>query len=429
MIGVKGVGMAALAEVLVKNGFIVSGSDAKDDFITAGALKRLNINITKFSAENVKNAKAVIRSNAYNSDNAEVRAAQYLNIPIFSYPEVVAELFNAHYGIAVAGSHGKTTTTAMLAHILKSAEKNITAIVGSTVLDWGSGAIAGDLAKPDALFVLEADEYKEAFLNYHPRGAIITNIDYDHPDYFKTPKSYVEAFENLAAQIQPGGFLIGCGDDAEVVKILDTAKKALAKGGQAGVKTYSYGFEKTNDFHITEEKIKNSKQCFTVKFAGKKYDFTVPYPGRQYVLNSVAAFAAAKHLGVAPEKIAQGIATFPGTARRLEVLKNENGVMIIDDYAHHPTAITVTLAGIKAMYPGKKIVALFQPHMFSRTEALLHEFASCFTPADIVGIMEIYPSARETSGPVNGKDLADATKQKHTGKDKRSSWLRHNLKG
>src|SRR3989304_3145342 len=226
MIGVKGVGMTALAEVLLANGFSVTGSDVHDEFMTDAVLARLGIAVSEFGEEHVHGADAIVRSNAYTEENEEVKEAVERNIPLFSYPEVVAELFNAHRGIAVAGSHGKTTTTAMLAHILKAAEKNVTAIVRSRVIDWGSGAVAGDLSKDDALFVLEADEYKEAFLHYQPHGAIITNIDYDHPDYFANPEDYRKAFEKFVALIPATGFLI-MGDNDET--LAEVARNAACK--------------------------------------------------------------------------------------------------------------------------------------------------------------------------------------------------------
>ena len=374
MVGVKGVGMAALAEVLVKNGFIVSGSDAKEDFITAGALKLLNIPIAEFSVENIKGAEAVIRSNAYNSDNEEVRAAQDLNIPVFSYPEVVAELFNAHYGIAVAGSHGKTTTTAMLAHILKSAGKNVTAIVGSTVLDWGSGAVSGDLAKPDALFVLEADEYKEAFLNYRPRGAIITNIDYDHPDYFKTAGDYENAFAKFIAQIPENGFLVINADDARL--------KELARNAKAKV------------------------------IEARARDFFMPVlhlPGEHNRANAVLAYRAALELGVSETEAKTELANFKGTARRMELVGESNGAVIYDDYAHHPSEIKATLRAMREKYPAKKIVAVFQPHTYSRTKALFGDFTGAFNDADEVILTDVFSSAREQKDEsVNISDMVVA---------------------
>src|SRR3989344_25844 len=360
MVGVKGVGMAALAEVLVKNGFIVSGSDAKEDFITAGALKLLNIPIAEFSVENIKGAEAVIRSNAYNSDNEEVRAAQDLSIPVFSYPEVAAELFNAHYGIAVAGSHGKTTTTAMLAHILKSAGKNVTAIIGSTVLDWGSGAVSGDLAKPDALFVLEADEYKDAFLNYHPRGAIITNIDYDHPDYFKTTGDYENAFAKFIANIPEDCFLAINADDARL--------RELARGAKARVIEARAG-----DFSLPEMRLS----------------------GEHNRSNAALAYRAALELGVSEAEAKTALVDFKGTARRMELIGEKNGAVIYDDYAHHPSEIKATLKAMREKYPEKKIVAVFQPHTYSRTKALFDDFTGAFNDADEVILTDVFSSARE----------------------------------
>ena len=374
MIGVKGVGMAALAEVLVKNGFSVSGSDAKDDFITAGALKRLNISIAEFSADNVKNAEVVIRSNAYNSDNAEVRAAQDLSIPVFSYPEVVAELFNAHYGIAVAGSHGKTTATAMLAHILKSAGKNVTAIIGSTVLDWGSGAVSGNLEKPGALFVLEADEYKEAFLNYHPRGAIITNIDYDHPDYFKTASDYENAFAKFIANISADGFLAINADDA---RLRELAREAKARVIEA----------RAGDFSLPEMRLS----------------------GEHNRSNAALAYRAALELGVSEAEAKTALADFKGTARRMELIGEKNGAVIYDDYAHHPSEIKATLKAMREKYPEKKIVAVFQPHTYSRTKALFGDFTGAFNDADEIILPDVFSSAREQKDEsVNISDMAAA---------------------
>ena len=434
LIGIKGVGMTALAAILKARGVVVTGSDGPSKFFTDKVLADLQIPITEqFSEANISDdTDAVIASGAYlhqghSLNNIEVDTAFGKKIPVFLYSQALGIIAKEYKVLAVAGSNGKSTTTAMLGWILEQVKLDPTVVVGTKVNGWESNArVAHSTSLPAGRhgsgqgqrpwMVVEADEYREAFLRYYPTGAIITNIDYDHPDYFKTTKSYIEAFENMALQIQPGGFLVGCGDDTEVVKILDATKKR-------GVKTYSYGFGRDNEFQITEEAITKQKQCFTIKHKEKSYDLTVPYPGRQYVLNATGAFATAVHLGVSHEKIIEAVATFPGTARRLEILsakggsasggKNPDDCIIIDDYAHHPTAITVTLEGIKKMYAGKTIVALFQPHMFSRTQALLKELAACFRPADVVGIMEIYPSARETSGPVNGKDLAEATSIQH----------------
>lgn len=360
MVGIKGVGMTALAEVLVANGFFVTGSDVKDEFMTDAVLARLGVPVSEFSKDRVHGADAVVRSNAYAKENEEVKEAMEKNMPLFTYPEVVADLFNAHRGIAIAGSHGKTTTTAMLAHILKEAKKNVTAIVGSKVIDWGSGAIAGDLSKDDALFVLEADEYKEAFLHYRPHGAIVTNIDYDHPDYYATPDEYRKAFEKFVALIPATGFLVIGDDDPTLAEV---ARNAACKV-----------------IVVREE---------------DREDFSLLSPGKHYQLDANFAYRAALECGVAPDAARAALETFHGTARRLEYIGTCNGAEVVDDYAHHPTEIMATLQGISEKYKGKYICAVFQPHTYSRTKALFNDFTHAFTDADAVVLMDVYASARE----------------------------------
>lgn len=371
MVGVKGVGMTALAQVLTANGFSVNGSDEGDDFM-APVLAAIGIVATRFHPENIAGADAVIRSNAYTPENIEVKEAMEKNIPVFSYPEVVADLFNAHKGIAVAGSHGKTTTTAMLAHILKEANKNITAIIGSKVVDWGSGAVAGDLSQADALFVLEADEYKEAFLNYHPHGAIVINIDYDHPDYFTKPEDYRKAFEKFVALIPATGFLI-IGDNDET--LAEVARNAACKV-----------------VVVREEDTEK---------------FSLYSPGAHYQFDANLAYRAALECGVAPAVARAALETFHGTARRCEFIGECDGAIIIDDYAHHPTELKATLKGIAEKYTSKNICAVFQPHTFSRTRALFNDFADAFSDASSVVLLGIYSSAREKKeGNENTVDMA-----------------------
>lgn len=360
MVGVKGVGMAALAELLVKNGITLTGSDVKDEFMTDEVLARLGIPVADFNAANLTGKDAVIRSNAYTEEHVEVKAALDAGLPVFSYPQVVAELFNAHYGVAVAGSHGKTTTTAMLAHIFKYAGTNVSAIVGSRVLGWGSGALAGDLSDAAAPFVLEADEYKEAFLNYRPKAALITNIDWDHPDYFKTPEAYERAFEKFIALLPADGFLVVNGDDAALARL----------AGKAPCETIS------------------------VSVASLR-PFSLKLPGAHYQFDANLAFQAALKLGIEEETARRALEDFSGTARRMELVGMRNDALIFDDYAHHPTEIKATLAALKAKYPNEKLIAVFQPHTFSRTKALFDDFAHAFADADLAIFAGVYPSARE----------------------------------
>lgn len=360
MVGIKGAGMAGLAEVLLANGFVISGSDVKEKFFTDVTLARLGIPVSEFNSKNLAGADAVVRSNAYNGANPEVAAAQELGIPVFSYPEVAAMLFNAHYGVAVAGSHGKTTTTAMLGHILKYCEKNVTAIVGSRVANWQSGAAAGALTKPDALFVLEADEYKDAFLNYRPKGAIITNVDFDHPDYFLNRDDYRNAFEKFAALISDDGFLIVNADDPRSLEVAERAR------------------------------------CRVIKLHGNFVpDVRLQVFGKHNALNAAMAYRAALELGASAPDATRALKSFKGTARRLELIGKKNGAFIIDDFAHHPAEIRATLSALFERYPKKKIIAVFQPHTYSRTRALFDEFASSFSNADLVILTDVYASGRE----------------------------------
>lgn len=372
MIGVKGVGMTALAEVLLANGFSVNGSDVREQFMTDEVLMRLGVPVTDFLEQNIYGNDAVVHSNAYSAENnEEMKAAKTARMALFSYPEVVAEFFNAHHGIAIAGSHGKTTTTAMLSHLLYYAQRNVTAIVGSKVSNWGCGALASDLKNPGALFVLEADEYKEAFLNYRPKGAIITNIDYDHPDYYRRPEDYRAAFVKFAALISPSGFLAVGDSDAALAEI---ARSAACK--------------------------------VIVMQKDNMMPFALQIPGEHNQQNANLAYRAALELGVPAQIAREGLEDFKGTSRRLECVGERGGALIFDDYAHHPTEIRATLRALAVQYPTKRIIAIFQPHTYSRTKALFTDFARAFEDADTVVLASIYASAREKKeGSGNGVDM------------------------
>jgi len=460
LVGIKGVGMTALAAILQSRGCIVTGSDTEQEFFTDAVLARLRIPVAKgFSVNNVKpNVNYVISSAAYFfkgkavNDNADIRGSLKRKIVVMTYPQAIGQLAPEYKVIAVAGSHGKSTTTALLGWILESAGLDPTVMVGTEVKKWKANARVsvhayGSNAHDKALLVVEADEYREAFLNYQPFGAIITSVDYDHPDYFKTRSSYEAAFRHLIDNIDAKGWLVACGGDPTMRKLLAYAKKQK-------IRTISYGFSKSNDVQVSDWGIalpergrgglgsRVPQQMFHIvfhpsaslragglkMFAGKpqyqsrpatrygasqnEWKAKISFPGQQYILNSGAAFIAALQLGAKPADCIKAIAKFPGTTRRLEIIKKKPGI-VIDDYAHHPTAIRVTLNGIRRMYSEKKIVVVFQPHMYSRTAALLDAFARSFSDADVVGITEIFASARESSGPVSGKDLATRAKKYH----------------
>lgn len=414
LIGIKGVGMTALAQILLSRGCIVTGSDGPEQFFTDAVLKSMGVSVyASFSADHIPlETDLVVSSTAYYFDgkalggNIEAAEAIRRGLSIITYPQALGILAKEYQVIAIAGSHGKSTTTAMLGWIFEKIGFDPNVIVGTKVNSWESNARVGK----GPHLIVEADEYREAFLNYESDGAIVTSIDYDHPDYFKTPESYTQAFYKLVDKIKQGGWLVVCGDHPET--------RALAQYGQKrGLRVLSYGFETSNKMcRLTDDGViqkgffkKRAQQVFSCTFYGKEIAGAIPFPGKQYVLNAGAAVAAAVLAGASAEEAIHSLADFPGTARRLQTLVAKSAYAIIDDYAHHPTAITITLEGVRSLYPHRKIVCVFQPHMFSRTQALLHEFAHSFGPADVVGIMEIFPSARETAGPVRGEDLARET--------------------
>jgi len=362
IIGIKGVGASALAMMLKNNNKEVVGSDVSEEFLTDVALKNAGISVVEFGESNFSEIDAVVRSVAYNvKNNKDFKKAEDMDLPIFTYPEVVASIFNKAYGVAVAGSHGKTTTTAMLAYILDKAGKNLNSIVGSKVNEWGSGEKTNDLKKDDAIFVLEADEYKKAFLKYDPKVAIITSIDYDHPDCYKTEKEYEDTFLEFARSIPEDGFIVLNKDYKNILKISESLK----------CKIIFYGKDNLINFELKT-------------------------PGRHNLYNANAAYLVAVELGVLNKDAKKYIEEFSGTARRFDILGTKNKVTVVDDYAHHPIEIRATLSSAKEFFPNKKIIAIFQPHTYSRTKEFSGDFISAFDVADEVILTDIYSSARES---------------------------------
>lgn len=412
MVGVKGVGMTALAQLLVKKDIKLSGSDTKEKFFTDKVLKKGGVRVKLFSRKNIsKDIDLVISSAAYFTPtktlgkgkaikNEEIEKALKLGIPVLSYPQALGEFAKEYKLLAVAGSHGKSTTSAMLAWSLQKAGLSPSAVIGTKVKGWESN---GRVGKGEYL-VVEADEYREAFLNYKPYGLIITNIDYDHPDYYKGEAEYHRAFKKIVTKVDKEGFVVGFGDDPKVAAIL---RHARAKG----IRTASYGFLKNNILILSKGKFAGF-QKFTATFHGKRLKGKIAFPGKHYVENAGAVLACSRFLDIDTGDLLEGISSFKGTARRFDILQKRPAI-VIDDYAHHPSEIKATLMGVKDFYPKKNIVVIFQPHMFSRTESFMDKFARSFELADEVGIMEIYSSAREARGSVSSKDLVRALNEHH----------------
>lgn len=404
VIGIEGAGTSAIAQAYQNLGMEVSGSDNGDHFYQ-DVLEAKNIKVfDKFDAGNLpEDVDLVIHSTAYGKNNPELEKAKEKNIPILSYPEALGELFKEKFGIAVSGTHGKTTTTAMLAECLREIGADPNAIVGSKVKQWQSNVLLG---KGDFL-VAEADEYQNKLQYYHPMAAILTSVDWDHPDFFPTVTEYAKVFEDFVAKIPRHGFLVYCGDDADAEKI----SKA------ASCEKLSYGFGENNDYKISNQRIIDNGQEFEVAYKEDNLGkFSLQFPGKHNALNATAAIAVCHKLKLDLEKAKDALRNFQGTARRFEYVGERNGAILIDDYAHHPAEIKATLKAAREKYPEKNIWTIFHPHTFTRTKALLHDFAQSFDDANNVIVIDIYGSAREKQGGVSSQELVNLINKYDHGK-------------
>ncbi|MGT2736321.1 UDP-N-acetylmuramate--L-alanine ligase [Streptococcus orisratti] len=383
-IGIKGSGMSALALMLHQMGHKVQGSDVPKYYFTQRGLEQAGIPILPFSEDNITADVELIAGNAFREDNnVEIAYAIQNGFKFKRYHEFLGEFMNQFTSLGVAGAHGKTSTTGLLSHVLK----NIT----ETSYLIGDGTGRG-LANSQ-YFVFESDEYERHFMPYHPEYSIITNIDFDHPDYFTSVNDVFDAFNDYAKQVKKGLFLYG--EDTFLRKIT------------ANAPIYYYGFNEDDDFMAYDITRTINGSDFKVKHKNKELgSFHVPTYGRHNVLNATAVVANLYIAGVDMTLVAEHLKTFSGVKRRFTE-KIINGTVIIDDFAHHPTEIIATLDAARQKYPSKEIVAIFQPHTFTRTIALLDEFADALNQADAVYLAQIYGSAREVDhGDVKVEDLA-----------------------
>ncbi|KGP73670.1 UDP-N-acetylmuramate--L-alanine ligase [Pontibacillus yanchengensis] len=379
-VGIKGTGMSALAQILHDAGERVQGSDVEKRFFTQEALEDKGIKILPFSKENVNGDLTVIAGNAFGDDHEEIKAAQELGLPFYRYHEFLGEWLKQYTSIAVTGAHGKTSTTGLLAHVLSTVRPSSYLIGDGT----GKGHEDGKY------FVFEACEYRRHFLAYEPDYAIMTNIDFDHPDYFTSIDDVVNAFQEMASQVQKG--IIACGDDELLQQI------------QAKVPVVYYGFNDGNDFQVQNVVEDETGTTFDVFVRNTFYDeFHIPTYGSHNVLNALGVIALCHYEQIPSDEI-KHIGTFKGVKRRFTE-KHFNDQILIDDYAHHPKEIEATIESAKKKYPNKQIVAIFQPHTFTRTRMFLQEFADSLQDADVVYLCDIFGSAREESGKLSINDL------------------------
>lgn len=393
LIGIGGSGLSAIAMVLLERGYRVSGSDRQES-PQARRLQELGARIYYgHRAENIAGADQVVRSSAVREDNVEVLAARAAGIPVLKRSDFLEQLIAGQMPLAIAGTHGKTTTTAMLAWVLTSLGADPSYVIGGIAANLGQNAHAGQ----GRYFVIEADEYDRMFLGLHPHIAVVTNVEHDHPDCYPTPEDFYQAFRAFVLQTRTGGALVACGEDPG-------AQRLLAEARSAGLGTVSYGLGE------------GAYDCRAVNLApndqgGLAFDLVhreapaverinLQVPGEHNVRNALAVLCVVHLLGLAVHQAAQALEAFRGAGRRFEVRGEFNGVTLIDDYAHHPTEIRATLAGARLRYPGRRVWAVWQPHTYSRTRLLLSQFAEAFGDADCVLVTEVY-AAREPA-PADG---------------------------
>ncbi len=387
LIGIGGTGLSAIARVLLDRGHVVSGSDRQASPFTE-ALQRLGARVyLGHAAEHVQGADLVVRSSAIPDDNPEVQAARAAGVPVLKRVDFLPRLTAGYRTLAVAGSHGKTTTTAMLALILQALGQDPTFIVGAEVVDLGTNARAGQ----GPYFVIEADEYDYMFWGLHPYVAVVTNVEHDHPDLFPTLEAVREAFRGFVERIDPQGWAVLCGENP--------GARGLA--AHASGQVVFYGTLKASPvsrLEATAQGLTLNPRCgydFRARLpSGREVDVSLGIPGQHNVLNALAALTVIDVLGLDVTAAAQALAGFRGAGRRFEIQAEVGGRVLVDDYAHHPTEIEATLAAARACYPEHTLWAVWQPHTYSRTLTLLDRFSTAFAAADRVVVTEVY-AARE----------------------------------
>ncbi|MDJ0320385.1 UDP-N-acetylmuramate--L-alanine ligase [Pseudarthrobacter sp. PS3-L1] len=392
-IGVGGVGMSAIARILVSRGLTVSGSDAKDlpvmaDLAAAGA--RIHVG---YAAENVETAETVVAGSAIRADNPELAAARKAGLPVLHRSEALAAAMGTDTVVAVAGTHGKSTTTSMIAVLLRGVGLDPSFAIGANVPALGVNAASGSTP----VFVAEADESDGSFLNYRPKFSVVTNVEADHLDHYGTAEAVFASFDDFSRLLPADGALIACADDAGALALA----QRTAEGG--GTRTVLYGTAATADVVLHDR----GPDGMAVSVGDETFPLVLQVPGRHNALNAAAAVAVAVELGVAAQDAVAALAGFSGASRRFELKGSVAGVRVYDDYAHHPTEVRAALAAARSVADGHRVHVLFQPHLFSRTREFAAEFAAALDAADTALVLAIYP-AREDPIPGVTSELITA---------------------
>ncbi len=398
-VGIGGIGMSGIAELLLNLGYSVSGSDLQSTDTTA-KLESLGAKIYKgHERQWLGNVDVVVTSTAIAADNPEVVKAREEHIPVIQRAEMLAELMRLKkYGIAIAGSHGKTSTTSLVATILGEAGLDPTVVVGGKVASLGGNARLGE----GEFLVAEADESDGSFLKLSPVIEVVTNIDLEHLDYYRDIEHIKEVFLEFINRLPFYGVAIVCFDDKHVSQILPSIQK----------RTFTYGLSEQADLYASKIVSENGGTRFVVRRHQEELgEIRLPRPGKHTIYNSLAAVAVALELEIDFSHIASALAGFQGVERRLEVKGEEQGILVVDDYGHHPTEIRTTLDAVREAWPDRRLVVTFQPHRYSRTEGLFSEFITAFHRADVLVLTDIYAASEKPIEGVTSEALLEAIKK------------------
>jgi UDP-N-acetylmuramate--alanine ligase len=392
-VGIGGVGMSAVARIMVARGVPVSGSDAKDlpvmaDLAAAGA--RIAVG---YGPANLGDAQTVVAGSAIRADNPEIVAAREAGLPVLHRSEALAATMAGDTVVTVAGTHGKSTTTSMVTVLLQGAGLDPSFAIGANVPALGVNAAHGN----SGIFVAEADESDGSFLNYRPRIAVVTNVEPDHLDHYGTADAVYESFDRFTALLPADGVLVACADDAGALAL---AERTRTRGN---TRVVLYGTSEGSDVVLHD----GGPGDVAVSTPAGRFALALQVPGRHNALNAAAAFAVALELGVDPGAAAAALAHFSGASRRFELKGEARGVRVFDDYAHHPTEVRAALAAARSVAGDHKVHVLFQPHLFSRTREFAQEFAEALNLADTALVLDIYPAREDPIPGVTSQLIAD----------------------
>ncbi|MCF6186990.1 MAG: UDP-N-acetylmuramate--L-alanine ligase [Desulfobulbaceae bacterium] len=397
-VGVGGIGMSGIAELLLNLGYQVSGSDLRDSEITRKLTALGGSIYASHDAQWVDGADVVVTSSAISPDNPEVLAAREAHIPVIQRAEMLAELMRlAKYGIAVAGSHGKTSTTSLVATILAEARLDPTIVVGGKVDSLGGNAKLGC----GDFLVAEADESDGSFLKLSPVIEVVTNIDLEHLDYYRDIEHIKDVFLQFIEILPFYGVAILCFDDENIARLLPKIQRRII----------TYGLSEQADLYATRIESHGMETSFDVRFRDRELGrIKLNRPGRHTIYNSLAAIGVALELDIEFPVIARALATFDGVQRRLQIKGERDGVLVVDDYGHHPTEIRATLDAVREGWPERRLVVAFQPHRYTRTQALFDQFQTAFHRADLLILTDIYAASEQPIEGVTSEHLLAAIK-------------------